>query len=290
MAEPAQAAVIASLIRYYQTGEYADLLAFDAAWVQNDAPVDFINGFIEIYRDTAGAKGSSQSFVTITDGPQTRAMTKLAENAAYFEAKAPWADAYKKKDFRPPVVKAVEVLIETGDFEDYWTSALVFASAARCAAHQGDIPAAHKFVKRVARLRPLLTYALPVVSAQTLLELAHAYIALGDPTGARAVLQQSGEIFQQRPDLGTLPAASEQLWSKVRHFTGTAVGASSLTAAELRLVPLLATHLSFPEIGERLFVSRNTVKTEALSIYRKLGVSSRAAAVNRMGQLGLFTS
>ena len=53
-----------------------------------------------------------------------------------------------------------------------------------------------------------------------------------------------------------------------------AVGASSLTAAELRLLPLLATHLSYRDIGERLFVSRNTVKSEAVSLFRKLGVSS----------------
>jgi len=43
-------------------------------------------------------------------------MTKLAQNAAYFEEKAPWDAKYKKKDFQPPVVKAVEVLVETGDF------------------------------------------------------------------------------------------------------------------------------------------------------------------------------
>lgn len=117
LADPKQAEVIAGLIRFYQTGEYADLLTFDAAWVQNDATVDFANGFIEIYRDAAGAKGSSQSFVTITDAPLTRAMSHLAQNAAYFEAEAPWLDLYKKKDFRPPVVKAVEAVIETGDFE-----------------------------------------------------------------------------------------------------------------------------------------------------------------------------
>jgi LuxR family maltose regulon positive regulatory protein len=68
------------------------------------------------------------------------------------------------------------------------------------------------------------------------------------------------------------------------------IGASSLTAAELRLVPLLPTHLSFREIGERLFISRHTVKTQALSIYRKLGVSSRHEAIERMEVLGLYGS
>jgi LuxR family maltose regulon positive regulatory protein len=62
---------------------------------------------------------------------------------------------------------------------------------------------------------------------------------------------------------------------------------SVLTAAELRLLPFLPTHLTFREIGARLHVSRNTVKTQAISIYRKLGASSRADAIDRAVQLGL---
>jgi dipeptidyl-peptidase-3 len=116
VADPAQAVVIGDLIRYYQTGDPADWLTFGADWVRNDATVDFANGFIEVYRDARAAKGSSQSFVSITDKPVTTAMVKLAGNAAYFEAKAPWKDEYKKRAFQPPVVKAVEVLVETGDF------------------------------------------------------------------------------------------------------------------------------------------------------------------------------
>jgi LuxR family transcriptional regulator, maltose regulon positive regulatory protein len=53
------------------------------------------------------------------------------------------------------------------------------------------------------------------------------------------------------------------------------------------VLPLLATHLSFREIGERLHLSPHTVKTQAMSIYRKLGVSSRSQAVQRAQQLGL---
>jgi dipeptidyl-peptidase III len=116
LADPAQAKALGSLIRFYQTGEPADWLQFGADWMQSDATIDFANGFIEVYRDARGAKGSSQSFVTVTDRPITSVMSNLAKNAAYFEDKAPWAAAYKKRDFTPPLVKAVEVLIETGDF------------------------------------------------------------------------------------------------------------------------------------------------------------------------------
>ena len=61
-----------------------------------------------------------------------------------------------------------------------------------------------------------------------------------------------------------------------------------LTPAELRLLPYLQTHLTIREIGERLFVSRNTVSTEAGSIYRKLGVSSRSDAVIQAMRIGLL--
>jgi LuxR family maltose regulon positive regulatory protein len=69
-----------------------------------------------------------------------------------------------------------------------------------------------------------------------------------------------------------------------------AIGASSLTAAELRLVPYLPTHLTFPQIAARLIVSRNTVKSQAISVYQKLGVSSRADAVARLQELGLLAA
>ena len=116
VAAPAQAKVIGDLIRYYQTGEREDWLQFGSDWVQNNGIVDFVNGFIEIYRDARGAKASSQSFVSITDKAITETMTRLGQNANYFEQKAPWDARYKKQTFNPPVVKAIETVIETGDF------------------------------------------------------------------------------------------------------------------------------------------------------------------------------
>ncbi len=66
------------------------------------------------------------------------------------------------------------------------------------------------------------------------------------------------------------------------------VAATALTSAEVRLLPMLATHFSFREIGDRLYLSRHTVKTQAISTYRKLGVSSRSEAVESATALGLI--
>lgn len=178
-------------------------------------------------------------------------------------------------------------LVDDGGFDGYWTSALVLATAARCAVHRGDMPATRLLVRRAVRLRPLLTYALPVVSVQALVELAHASLGFLDLGGAEAALNQAASILQQRPDLGMLSSTVELLRARVSIVQGTITGASSLTAAELRLVPLLPTHLTMGEIGDRLHISKNTVKSEAISMYRKLGVSSRSDAVARIVDLGL---
>jgi dipeptidyl-peptidase-3 len=78
--------------------------------------VDFANGFIEVYRDARAAKGTSQSFVSITDQKMNQLMVKLAANAQYFEDRAPWLAQYKKQGVKPPLAKAVETVVETGDF------------------------------------------------------------------------------------------------------------------------------------------------------------------------------
>ena len=92
----------------------------------------------------------------------------------------------------------------------------------------------------------------------------------------------------QRPQLGILPSVAEELRNRVDMIEDRAMGASSLTAAELRLLPLLPTHLTFPQIADRLYVSRHTVKTQAISIYRKFGVSSRSETIERVRELGLL--
>ena len=113
-AEPGQQKVLRDLIRYYQTGEPADWIQFDIDWTQNSPDVDFANGFIEVYRDARATKGTSQSFVSVRDTKTDS--SKLAANAQYFENHAPWADQYKKQGVTPPRAKAVETVIETGDF------------------------------------------------------------------------------------------------------------------------------------------------------------------------------
>jgi LuxR family transcriptional regulator, maltose regulon positive regulatory protein len=209
------------------------------------------------------------------------AATILAERAMLAIERDDWSEATALADHAYRIVQEAGV-------EDYWTSALVFAVSGRVASRRGDVVLARENVARAARLRPLLTYALPVVSVQTLIELAHAYIGLADTAGAREVLRQAHDILQQRPNLGVLADRVFELRERLDTIRSGSLGASALTTAELRLVPLLQTHLTFPEIGERLHLSRHTVKTQAISIYQKLGVSSRSEAIDRMREIGLL--
>ena len=172
--------------------------------------------------------------------------------------------------------------------EEYPTSALAYSAAARVALHRGDRPGADEFLTRAQRLRPRLTYALPHLAIQTRLELARVYLALADAAGAATMLREIESILRRRPDLGTLLVQVDELRASLETMHTQAPGASTLTEAELRLLPYLATHLSFREIGERLYLSRHTVKSHAMSIYRKLSVASRNAAVERSRELGLL--
>ena len=98
-------------------------------------------------------------------------------------------------------------------------------------------------------------------------------------------------MLELRPHLGTLVQEARELRERVAATSGSAgAWAMSLTGAEIRLLPFLATHLTFPEIASRLFISRNTVKTEAVAIYRKLGVASRSDAIERAVEVGLLES
>jgi LuxR family maltose regulon positive regulatory protein len=173
--------------------------------------------------------------------------------------------------------------------EESYATPLICAVRARAALHRGDVPAAREQLVDAQRLRPLLTYALPYLAVQTRIELARVHLALADQAGARTLMREVDDLLRRRPGLGTLTGEAGTLRAQLSRERGSGVpGASALTTAELRLLPLLSTHLSFPEIGQELFLSRSTIKTEAMSIYRKLGASSRTQAVTRSRELGLL--
>jgi LuxR family transcriptional regulator, maltose regulon positive regulatory protein len=212
---------------------------------------------------------------------ETLAVT-LCERSLVAMARADWSRAEVLAG------QARSVLRRAGIEESYATP-LVCAVQARAALRRGDVPAVRQELIAAQRLRHLLTLAMPQLAVQTRIHLAQSHLALGDVAGARTLMREIDVVLGRRPDLGTLVDQAQDLRTRLAKEHGPSIhGASSLTAAELRVLPLLATHLSFAEIGAEMFLSPHTVKSQATSLYRKLGASSRSQAVVRCRELGLL--
>jgi dipeptidyl-peptidase-3 len=115
-APPATADALRALIRFYTTGDEADRVAYDVAWVRDqDSAVDTINGFIEVYMDPRGTKGAWEGMVCYVNPERTRRIASLAAHAQWFEDHAPWSATFRKPEVLGVTAKAIDVLVETGD-------------------------------------------------------------------------------------------------------------------------------------------------------------------------------
>lgn len=109
-----QAETVRLLIRYFKTGNLEDFRKYNIHWVKDSSSVDFIMGFIEVYLDPRGQKAEWEASIYFTNPEQTKLMRNLAAYAQYFEDKAPWNDAYKKKIERSPIANVINVIVQTG--------------------------------------------------------------------------------------------------------------------------------------------------------------------------------
>jgi LuxR family maltose regulon positive regulatory protein len=227
----------------------------------------------EIFTLTAEFAGPEQ-----TSG-HVMALSELAGIAA---EEGEWDDAHRLTE----EARSIATSYGLGDLN---LQPLMFAVPGLVLAREGEPDRARRELVEAQKLRVTTTLAMPSFSIRGRLFMARAYLALSDVDGARTVLAEARASQARRPGIGTLADALDEVESELRQMRGGGMsGPASLTVAELRVLCLLPTHLTFREIGERLFVSTNTVKTHAMSIYRKLGVSSRSQAVDRAAELGLL--
>lgn len=210
-----------------------------------------------------------------------------AATAAAFAQRALIAFSFAEWDRGASLAERGLDIIDRHHLGEYLEAAPVHTAVARAAIHAGDLPTARAHVFLAVRLRPLMSYAMPS-TALFQLELARTHLQLGDVSGARTLLQDLNDNLSQQTGMGTLNDDANELRNTLAIARQHSIGASTLTVAELRVLPYLATHLSFREIGARLYVSQHTVKTQAIAIYRKLGVSSRSDAIDRAAEIGLL--
>jgi LuxR family maltose regulon positive regulatory protein len=234
--------------------------------------------------DLDGGDASLEDAVSVGEeaGAPDDLAVALCEQALLAMARNQW-------DRAEVLAGRARTVVRRAGIEESYATPLICALRARAAMHRADAPAARRDLITAQHLRPLLTYALPYLAVQARIELARVHLALADQAGARTLMREVDDLLRRRPGLGTLAGEAGALRAQLSKEHGSSVpGASALTAAELRLLPLLSTHLSFPEIAQELFLAPSTIKTEAMSIYRKLGASSRSQAVARSRELGLL--
>ena len=115
-ATPTMREALVKLVQWYRTGDDADRKAYDIAWVNDKhSPVDTINGFIEVYLDARGVKGSWEALVYYVNRQKTVDIEKLAVHAQWFEDRMPWAPEFRKAGVKGITATAIDVVIETGD-------------------------------------------------------------------------------------------------------------------------------------------------------------------------------
>lgn len=113
---PQQAKALGLLADYYKTGDLKKWDAYNIAWVKDTAGnVDFANGFIEVYNDALGIKGSYEGIVSIKDEEATKRIHAIAEQAQWFEDHSPILPEDKKKVVKGITAKAINAIMEAGD-------------------------------------------------------------------------------------------------------------------------------------------------------------------------------
>jgi dipeptidyl-peptidase-3 len=111
-----QAEAFRLLIKYYQTGDLKTWDDYNIAWVETtEGDVDYINGFIEVYNDPKGYRGSYESVVQIKDFEMSKKMSALSKEAQWFEDKSSIMESHKKKNVVGISYNTVNVAGESGD-------------------------------------------------------------------------------------------------------------------------------------------------------------------------------
>ena len=169
--------------------------------------------------------------------------------------------------------------------ENEASAAVVFAASALVMGSRGRIEDAVRHVKVSTRMVETFRDLAPWYEAEARITLARALLQLDDAAHARAHLADAGAYMSRVEDA---PVLTRWLEDALELTDQVAAAPWPLTAAELRVLHLLPTHLSYSEIADRLSVSTNTAKTHAKAIYRKLDVSSRTEAVDTAQAAGLI--
>jgi len=113
---PQQKKALELLVKFYQTGDLKIFDNYSIAWVEDvNSRIDVVNGFIEVYMDAIGKKGSFESTVSLKDMEATKRISAIAKEAQWFEDNSPLMPEHKKDTVKGITAKAITVIVESGD-------------------------------------------------------------------------------------------------------------------------------------------------------------------------------
>ena len=184
---------------------------------------------------------------------------------------------------------ANQIVLDDG-LDDLIMAAVTHAAATLAAIEIGDERAARVSLRAASRPMESVGHALPMDSIHVRLLVARAAISLGEIDIARRYLDDARRVADTVTDIGAMREELAELQAQVDEAGrgGEEDGGPEFTERELEVIALLPTSLTNREIGEELFLSRNTIKTYLRRVYGKLHASSREEAVLLAGELGLL--
>jgi LuxR family maltose regulon positive regulatory protein len=180
-------------------------------------------------------------------------------------------------------------VVDSAGLRSSLTSLPVYVAAATVARHHGDEHTAGVDTAVAMRLyRRPSPAAFPWLAAQMGIRLGQLLLDSGNEGAARLKATEAGRFLPLLGPATVLLGRHDDLLTRLGQMPDAPPASSLLTAAERRVLPLLATHLSLGEIAGQLVLSRNTVKTQVAGIYRKLDASNRAEAVRNATERGML--
>jgi LuxR family maltose regulon positive regulatory protein len=244
-----------------------------------------ILGCAELWRgelEASEAHLTQAAEIGLSLGANAAAATALAARAELEIRRENWTRAQS-------LVNESVATVRRFQLASYVTSSLTFAIAGYCAARRGERAAATKYVELTQVALPETGMGPGLLGLQSRLSLVRIHLAMGEAGTAAATLKEIERLAQGGQNLGALTTEIGELASRLSSLDDEVPTNLRITPAEMRLLPLLASAYSLREIADQMYLSPHTVKSHAASIYRKLGVSSRAHAVERASELGLVS-
>ena len=181
--------------------------------------------------------------------------------------------------------------IAAGQLHSYMPTLLCHLAGARVALQRRDVDRTRAELQSAVTLYETpSSAAFPWLAVQAAVLLGGLHLDLGDLAAAARMLADARRHVVTLPNAGVLPGWIDHLAAAIEDASARSKTkeATTLTTAELGVLRLLPTHLSLAQIADQHVVSRNTVKTQVASIYRKLGVNDRTEAVDRARAQGLL--